>query len=146
MAVAVGIELDAAALRGVVLEQSGPKIRLLAAHEAVCETSQTEALTRALSDVKRKLRISTPVILGVPSTSAILTTVHPLVVEPQRAALAVQFELQQQLPFDLTDAVWHYRWLAVCNGSAAVSAPAASRGTQAPVGALAAAIRRSVLE
>ena len=144
MAVAVGIELDPAALRGVVLEQSGPKIRLLAAHEVACETSETEALSRALNDTKRALRITSPIVLGVPSTSAILTTVHPLVVTPQRAALAVQFELQQQLPFDLTDALWHYRWLASGNGRALAAAPPAPRAPRA--GAVAAAIRRSVLQ
>ena len=157
MAVAVGIELDPAALRGVVLEQSGSKIRLLAAHEVACETSETEALSRALNDAKRALRISSPVVLGVPSTSAILTTVHPLVVTPQRAALAVQFELQQQLPFDLADAMWHYRWLSSANGRSGLKAPRPaeheSRGGQGSglspqhsSSAVAAAIRRSVLQ
>ena len=142
------------------MERSGPKIKLLAVHEASCETSNADALTRALTDARRSLRITAPVVLGIPSTSAILTTVHPLVVNPQRAALAVQFELQQHLPFDLTDAAWHYRWLAGSNGAAAGRRSGLGAGgsgmlslAQSPEpraqnlpGAVTAAIRRSVLE
>jgi len=120
---AVGVELGASALQAVVLERSGERLQLVAAHEASCDASNAETLTRALTELRQRLRITSPIVLGVPSTSAILTTVRPLVVNPQRAALAVQFELQQQLPFELADAAWHYRWCAGANGQ---PSPAAS--------------------
>lgn len=126
--VGVGIALGPSSLRAVVVERAGPRLRLLAAQETPCDTSQGEPLTRALAEVRQRLRVTAPVVLGVPSTSAILTTVQPLVVTPRRAALAVQFELQQHLPFELADAAWHYQWL------------------QRPRQAVAAAMRHSLLE
>ncbi|MBI2104254.1 MAG: PilN domain-containing protein [Candidatus Omnitrophica bacterium] len=109
--VGVGVALGPSSLRAVVVERAGTRLQLLAAQEASCDTSQAEPLTRALADLRQRLRVTAPVVLGVPSTSAILTTVQPLIVTPRRAALAVQFELQQHLPFELADAAWHYQWL-----------------------------------
>jgi Tfp pilus assembly protein PilN len=148
MAVAVGIELGPSAVRGAVLERAGSRLRLLAAQETGCDTSDTEALTRALADLKRRLPIRSPIVLGVPSTSAILTTVHPLIVSPQRAALAVQFELLQQLPFDLADAAWHYQWLPAANGHgrSRIGPRPPAPGPRPFSSAVAAAMRRALLE
>lgn len=85
--------------------------KVLASQEVACDTSNPEALTRALTQLRSQLRIRQPVVLGVPSSWALLTTVKPLVASWRRASIAVQFELQQYLPFDLKDAVWHFRWL-----------------------------------
>jgi len=126
--VGVGVELGPSSLRVAVVERVGPRLALRAAQEAPCDTSQAEPLARALTEVRQRLRITAPVVLGVPSTSAILTTVQPLIVEPRRAALAVEFELQQHLPFELADAAWHYWWLSRLRA------------------ATAAAMRRSLLE
>lgn len=119
---AVGIELGPSAVRGAVLEQAGQRLQLSASREIACDTANPEALTRALTDLRRSLKISGPVVLGVPSASAILAIVHPLVAVKERAELAVQFELQQSLPFPLTDAAWHYHWVANGHGSAAMVA------------------------
>jgi Tfp pilus assembly protein PilN len=141
MAVAVGVELHPSAVRAVVVDRAGGRTKLLAAQEVACETSNAELLTRALSDLRYRLRINRPIVLGLPGTSAILTTVRPLIASPERAALAVQFELQQHLPFDLRDAVWHFRWLvAPIDGQHRASAV-----RQQPT-AVAAAVRRSALE
>lgn len=94
-------------------------MRLIGAAEAACDAANPEALSQVLRQLRRTLRIAQPVIVGVPSTAAIVTTVSPLVVNSARASLAVQFELQQQLPFDLADAAWHYRWLS-SNGQTTV--------------------------
>ncbi len=113
MATGIGVQLGPTALRAVVLGRSNEQLKLVAAHETSCDTSNAQALTRALTDLCRRLHLAKkPIVLGVPSTSTILTTLHPLIVAPRRAALAVQFELQQQLPFDLTDAMWHYHWFS----------------------------------
>ena len=85
---------------------------LLAAHEVSCDPSNTDDLSRALAQLQRALKITTPVMLGLPSSSLLLTTVAPLIPNPRRAFLAVTFELQQQVPFELLDAVWHAHWLA----------------------------------
>ncbi|PIQ84025.1 MAG: hypothetical protein COV75_04475 [Candidatus Omnitrophica bacterium CG11_big_fil_rev_8_21_14_0_20_63_9] len=134
------------ALRAVVLDHAtlaawrraraanaSAPLHLDGAIELPCDTANAEALTSALSQLRRTLRSSGPVILGLPTTSAIVSTLSPLIPAPKRAALAVQFELQQQLPFELMDAAWHYQPLARTNGTAS-----------APV--LAAAVRRSLLE
>ena len=128
---AVGVEVGASGVQAVILERAGSRLQLAAAHETACDPSNAESLTRALTEVRQRLRLTTPIVLGVPSTSAILTTVHPLVVTPQRAALAVQFELQQQLPFELADAAWHY-----CG----------SPGPRQPSSVIAAAMRQSLLD
>ena len=126
---AVGVELSASGLQTVILERAGSRLQLVAAHETSCEASNAESVTRALTEVRQALRLTTPVMLGVPSTTAILTTVHPLVATPQRAGLAIQFELQQQLPFELAAAAWDSRWRA----------PRSS-------GVIAAAMRQSLLD
>ncbi|MBI4342889.1 MAG: PilN domain-containing protein [Candidatus Omnitrophica bacterium] len=141
MAVGIGIELAPGAVRAVLVESAGPQLKLLAAHEAACDTADAEALTASLAHARRTLRLTSPVVLGIPSASAILATVSPLVVNARRADLAVQFELQQQLPFELAHAAWHYYWLA-SNGHPAHIAPRASNARRA----LVAAMRRSVLE
>ena len=172
MALGIGLELVASAVRAVVLDgprtaagqrPGGGPLTVLAAEEVPCETSNADTLTLTLAQLRRTLRIGTPVVLGVPSTSAILATVNPLVASPSRAGLAVQYELQQHLPFQLADAAWHYRWLSATNGDLGGGRPAranvggrvsgvrvapagaASRGATGP-GAVVAAMRRSLLE
>ena len=152
MALGIGVELGPTALRAVAVERSGQRLTLLAAHDGPCDTSNAEALTRALTEARRSLRITTPVVLGVPSTSAILATVHPLIVNARRAACAVQFELQQQLPFELGDAVWHYHWLSNGQGrsgqmpKAHSPQPRTSSPQRFPHGVVAAAMKRSLLD
>jgi len=156
----VGIELSASAVRAVVVERLGQgragALALRGSCELPCDTSNPDALTQTLSHVRTTLRVAQPVVLGIPGTAAILTTVRPLVVNPRRSVLAVQFELQQHLPFDLADTAWHYQWLASSNGQArrGGSGLRASGSGQAPPapsperfqGAVVAAMRRSLLE
>lgn len=134
----VGIELGASAVRAVVLERTGQgaaaALTLRSATELPCDTANPDVLTQTLMQLRRALRLTEPVVLGLPSTTAILATVHPLIVTPARAHLAVQFELQQRVPFDVADTAWHYRWLS----------PGAPR--PASDGAVVAVMRRSLLE
>ena len=143
MAIAVGLELAPSVIRAVVLERTAGSpagtlrdalrrvkpasvplpsgdtpepVTLRALHELPCETSNADALTRALTQLRTMLRVTTPVVLGIPSTAALLTTVSPLVASPQNALLGVQFELQQQLPFEIGETSWHYQWLADGDG------------------------------
>ena len=117
MAIGIGIELDPAAVRAVALDSSRGRLALLAAAEHPCDTADPDALSRALLKVRRQLPAAAPIVLGIPSTWAIFTTIHPLIATPSRAALAIQFELQQQLPFALSEAVWHYQWLPSGDGA-----------------------------
>ena len=150
MGVGIGVELAPGAVRAVILDSAGSAPKLVATQEAVCETANAEALSAALAQIRRTLHLSAPVILGVPGTSAILATVTPLVVNPRRSHLAVQFELQQQLPFELSDAAWHYRWLQ--NGSRLKTQGSTSSRLQPSAfslqrnAAVVAAVRRSLLE
>lgn len=112
MAIGIGIEVGSAVVRGVVLERAGAQLKCLAARELAYDPSSADASTQALIQLRRMLRIARPVVVGLPSSAAILATVQPLIPNPRRSLLAVQFELQQQLPFDLPDAVWHYQWLS----------------------------------
>lgn len=152
MALGVGLEVSPSAIRAVVVDGSGTQVKLIAVQGIPCETAQPDPLTRALTQLRQTLRLTSPVVLGVPSTSAILATVHPLVVNLQRSALAVEFELQQQLPFELDQAVWHYQWLASANGHSqrrtVGSSPPAIDGGRAPqpTAVIVAAMRRSLLE
>ncbi|MBI4598341.1 MAG: PilN domain-containing protein [Candidatus Omnitrophica bacterium] len=164
MSIGVGIELGSSAIRIAILQEaqrSAPSVTRSKAHasrdtalgagnaprafsavtlqEISCDTSNTEALTRCLIHVRSTLRLSAPIVLGIPSGSAILSTINPLVVVPQRAALAVQFELQQQLPFDVSQATWHYHWLRNGNGSRRSSLEPHPR-------AVVAAVKRSLLD
>ena len=163
MALGVGLELSPSAIRAVLLVRAGGQLKLLAAREVPCKTANPEELTRALLQVRQTLRISQPVVLGLPSTSVILTTVHPLIVTARRAPLAVQFEFQQHLPFALTEAVWHYQWLSSTNGHAIEKRAGSGARGSGPVsrgaspqprahspeqfgGAVVAAMRRSILD
>ena len=136
----IGIELGPTAIRAVILERvargrSG-QVKFLASRELPCDTANPDALTQVLIQLRRTLPVTQPVVLGMPSTSTILTTVTPLIPNPHRAGVAVQFELQQHLPFELADAVWHFRWLA-------------QNGRTTPRGerrAVVAAVKRSLLE
>jgi Tfp pilus assembly protein PilN len=111
MSIGVGIELSAEGAQGVVVEVDrahAPKV--LAMASAAGNTASVEGLAAVLGSLRVELRIRQPVVLGLPATSAIVAGVAPLVVQPRRAVLAVQFELQQLLPYGLTDAAWHYAW------------------------------------
>jgi Tfp pilus assembly protein PilN/Tfp pilus assembly PilM family ATPase len=148
MATGIGIELSPAALRAVVLEGtargSAARIKIVASRELPCETGNPDALTQALIQLRRTLPLNQPVVLGVPSTSAILGTVSPLIANPRRAGLAVQFELQQQLPFQLAEAVWHFRWLSPNGQNPKVRN--AEFGMRNPRSAVVAAMKRSLLD
>ena len=135
MALSVGVELGPTSVRAVLLEQAGQTVTLRASQELPCETAQPDALTRALTQLRQTLPIRVPIVLGVPSTAAIVATVTPLVPNPSRPLLGLQFELQQHLPFELTEAVWHYRWL---NGHR----PGPTTQARAVVGAM----KRALLE
>lgn len=157
MSVGIGIELGPTALRAVVLEgvagAPSARVKVRACRELPCETGNPDALTQALIQLRRILPPNQPVVLGVPSTSAILATVTPLVANPRRAGLAVQFELQQHLPFELADAVWHFRWLTngqVPKGRSGLRAPRPAaddhRGGQGSGQAVVVAMKRSLLD
>ena len=152
MAIGIGIELTPATLRAVVVEKVGGlagagQVKLLTARELPCETAQPEALTRSLTQLRQTLRMTQPIVLGIPGSTAILTSVIPLVVNARRASLAVQFELQQQLPFDVSEAAWHYHWLSAPNGHTVEAArhPQASVSLQ-PRAAVVGAMKRSLLD
>ena len=98
MAQGIGIELTPAAVRAVVLERTAsaprssgtrPPFVIKASRDLPCDTSNIQALTQVLTQLRSTLRLSEPVVLGVPSAWTILATVHPLVVNAARAGLAV---------------------------------------------------------
>ncbi len=148
MAVSTGVEIGPSTLRAVTVERNGAAVRLRAAREVPCETSNGAALTQALVQLRQALPITRPVILGLPTGSTILTTLQPLVANPRRASLAVQFELQQLLPFELADSVWHSHWLvpAAEVGRRKLEVRSAPTSSLQPPVVVVDAIRRSILD
>ncbi|MBI3320166.1 MAG: PilN domain-containing protein [Candidatus Omnitrophica bacterium] len=155
MAVSVGLELGDVFVRGVTLERQGSGIRLVASAEAPWSGEAGQDLIASLKQLRKSLPIKSPVTLGIPTSAAVVAAVEPLVVHPKRAELAIQFELQQHLPYDVNQTVWHYRWYATNGGSrpgaqtsGASSGPRrrseAVRPSLRP--ALVAAMKRSLLE
>lgn len=145
MPIGIGLELGGAIARGVVLERTGAQVKCLAAREVPCDSSKPEAATQALIQLRQALRIARPVVVGLPNSAAILATIAPLIPNLNRSLLAVQFELQQQLPFDLAEAVWHYQWLA--NGTPSTGRSARKETSlTASREAIVAAVKRAVLE
>lgn len=149
MSIGIGLEIASTAVRAAVLERQGKTLKLLAWREVPCETSSLESLTQGLTHLRRALKPKSGVVLGMPSSSILLTTVEPLIVDARRAPLAVEFELQQHLPFSLDQAAWHYQWL---NGSASAGSRSAAAvppiSGQNPYGsrAIVAAMKQDKLE
>jgi Tfp pilus assembly PilM family ATPase/Tfp pilus assembly protein PilN len=135
MPIGVGIEFGQTVLRGAVVERRGAQAQLVRAAEVALPAPSE--LPAALSRLRKDLRVTTPAVLGLPTSSAVLATVHPLIVSPARAPLALHFELQQHLPYDATQAVWHYQWFTM-NGRPATAAS----GRPAVV----AAVKRAILD
>lgn len=134
----IGLDIAASHVRVARVECGAEGLKLLSLDEQSFDASQADGLGRALTDLRRRLPINQPVVLGLPGSTAILSTLNPLVVSPKRAGLAVQFEMQQQLPFDLSQSAWHYQWL---------QPPAtASVGRSHSSVALAVAVKQSLLE
>ena len=164
MAIGVGVELGAGGLRAAILERTGSATILRGAHEIACDASNPAALANPLMQLRRRLPRGAPVVLGLPSTSAILTVVTPMLVSAQRAQYGVQFELQQVVPFELAEAAWHYQWIGLDGaaepslfsrarawtdrllGSPGTSAPPGVIGGSASPSAVVGAVRRSILE
>ncbi len=163
MAIGVGVELSAGGLRAAVLERTGSATILRGAHEIACDATDPAALANPLTQLRRRLPRGAPIVLGLPSTSAILTVVTPLLVSAQRAQYGVQFELQQVVPFELAEAAWHYQWIGIDGaaesslftrarawtnrffGSSGTPAPRGGGGSGSP-GAVVGAVRRNILE
>lgn len=150
MGIGIGIAIEPTVVRAVRVERSRDQVSLLSAEEQAFDPSQAEALTRALASLRQNLNIRQPVYLGLPSASALVTTLHPLVVNQPRAQLAVEFELQQQLPYKISDAAWHYQWVLAINGRAEVlpkpPRQAALSARRFPeVSAMVAAVKQEVL-
>lgn len=150
MPTAIGLELTASAIRTAVVSCRGSDgaagLTLDAAQDIPCDTANPDALTHALARLRLSLPIRQGVVLGLPSASAIITHVEPLVPYPRRAMLGVQFELQQQLPFELQDAAWHHHWLSSPRAADKHHAAQVGDAAAARPAAVAAAMRRSVLE
>ena len=127
MATSIGVELGATAIRAVKLEQVGTRIQLVSAVSVPWSGSDRE-LARAVGALRKQLAIKGPVTVGLPTGSVIVATVQPLVVNRARAALGVEFELQQHLPYDTAQAAWHYQWLSVNGGGAAAGRQARLAG------------------
>ena len=123
MALSVGVELGDEAVRGVILESGPVAPRLVAAEELLLEHPSEDALVEALRQLRQRLSIKRPVVLGVPTSSAIVTTVHPLIVNRHRAHLAIEFELQQRLPYETDQALWHCQPYALNGASTDSAAP-----------------------
>jgi len=137
---AIGLDIAPDGIRLLAVEMVGGELRVTAAREQRGPTDDADALANTLSQLRHAAGLSRPVVLGLPSNAAILTTVSPLVVHAGRAELGVAFELQQQLPFALSDTAWHYRWLR---------AAAQAQGNGAAPGAreaVAVAMRRPLLD
>jgi len=124
----------------VLLERRGSEVKLIACAQVPWSGTPGEGLTESLRQLRTTIPLTSPVILGVPTSCAIVTTVQPLVVNRKRAALAVQFELQQQLPYDVNQTVWHYQWVSA-NGRAS-----SSEQPPLPRPAVVAAMKRTLLE
>lgn len=150
MSSAVGLDIASDGVRLLAVEANGSELRVTAAREQRCATEDNDALTQGLSQLRHAAGLSRPVVLGLPSAAAILTTVTPLLVHSGRAELAVAFELQQQLPFALADTAWHYRWLRALApdraGTASAGRREANEAVTGPREAVAVAMRRSLLE
>lgn len=147
MGVGIGVEIGAAGVRGAVVERIGSRIALRGAARLPADAASAEQLTEALDGLRRRLRIRSPIVLGLPGASAILMAVSPLIPNPRRSLIAVQFELQQQLPFLLSGAVWHAQWLAGDGRDLSWRPERRTVGSPgAPPTALAAAMRRALLE
>lgn len=125
MPVSVGLEIGNAAVRAVLLDPRSKPPRLLAAVGAPWSGTGGDDLLRAIQQVRRSLPIKSPAVLGLPTPAAIITTVRPLLVSRARSDLAVRFELQQQLPYDVSQTAWHYHWLSRNGGTRAEPGPAA---------------------
>ncbi len=141
MAISVGLELGASVVRAVSLERRGATTHLLASSQVPCAGSSTDELVEAIVQVRKALPITHPVVVGIPTGSAIVTTVQPLIVNRQRPSLGIQFELQQQLPYEVAQSVWHYHWLSP-NGHSALS----TARLPTTLSAVVAATKRTVLE
>jgi hypothetical protein len=105
MAISIGLELGDSILRAVILEQQETRVRLIAQAQLPWSGEAAHDLTASLTQLRKTLPIAHPVVVGIPTSCAIVTTVQPLVVHRKRAALAVEFELQQHLPYDADQAV-----------------------------------------
>lgn len=105
------MEVTSLVVRGVRLERRGSSLQVISSVEIPWSKTPGGGLLDALVSAHRALGRG-PAIVGLPTSAAIVTTVNPLIVNPQRASLAIEFELQQQLPYDVNQAVWHYQWLA----------------------------------
>ncbi|MBI3087728.1 MAG: PilN domain-containing protein [Candidatus Omnitrophica bacterium] len=144
MAASVGLELGTSVIRAVSLEREGSGFRLLNAAQVSWSGESVDDLAGALKQLRKSLPIRSPVIIGIPTSASVVTTVHPLVVNREREALAVQFELQQHLPYDVEDAVWHYQWFSG-NGQGP-GGPRRDAVTTPSAPAVVAATKRSLLE
>jgi len=147
MAVSIGIEVGPSSVRAVQLAQQPSRLRLVASAEARWSGENAEELTKAIGQVRAALSIRQPVVVGFSTTSAIVTTVHPLVVNTERSALAVRFELQQSLPYEIDQAVWHHQWLSA-NGRSQIGHQASALHQVLANGpkAVVAAMKRSLVE
>ncbi len=155
----VGLEIAPGAVRAAVVERSEPRLRLADAYEEPCEAATPSAIVGALTRLRSRLPPASPVVLGIPGTAAILAGATPLLPNPRRAILAVEFEVQQLLPFPLTEAAWHFQWAGADDGRrSGLGARGAGRvgrslSPQPPApsperssGVVVAAMRRSLLE
>lgn len=122
MSLGIGIALEPSVVRAACVERTRDQIRLLSVEEQSFDPAQADAQTRALAALRQALRIRQPVFLGLPSATAFVTTLHPLIVNQSRASLAAQFELEQQLPFKASGAAWHHLWMLAINGESEVLA------------------------
>jgi len=113
--------------------------------QAAWSGDSSQDLAEALTRLRQSLPIKQPVIVGIPTSASVVTTVQPLIVNRHHERVAVEFELQQHLPYDVSEAIWHYHWFSP-DGQRGVRKPSQIVSPDEAAAAVVAATKQVLLE
>src|ERR1700738_2888761 len=115
----VGLDLGAYSVKALMLDSSTRSYQVRASHEVPRAEGDGTTLAASLTELLNKVRPVDTLIVALPGLGIATHWLTLPFSDPKRLDATIPFEIESQLPFDLSDAVFDYQLTPAAKGDGA---------------------------